>query len=187
MRTVARWQQTPAHDAFPLRTVAAMTGLTPDLIRAWEKRYAVVAPIRGARGARLYSSRDIVHLRLLARVVGAGRAIGDVAALSSAALEKLAAQRPPEEQETGNGGTRAPREDLIARILERLGRFDYVAVTRLLGDAIVGLGVRTFVREVVLPLVYRVGTRWADGELSIAEEHLLTGMLRDLLAGLLQG
>ena len=62
--------RTPAHDAFPLRTVAAMTGLTPDVIRAWEKRYAVVAPVRGARGARLYSAADIAHLRLLARVVG---------------------------------------------------------------------------------------------------------------------
>ena len=81
-----------AHDAYPLRTVTAMTGLTPDLIRAWEKRYAVVAPVRGARGARLYTTGDIAHLRLLARVVGAGRAIGDVAALRPAESEKLAAR-----------------------------------------------------------------------------------------------
>jgi hypothetical protein len=73
MKRAREHQRTPTHDAFPLRTVAAMTGLTADLIRAWEKRYAVVAPIRGARGARLYSAADIAHLRLLARVVGADR------------------------------------------------------------------------------------------------------------------
>jgi DNA-binding transcriptional MerR regulator/methylmalonyl-CoA mutase cobalamin-binding subunit len=164
-----------------------MTGLTPDLIRAWEKRYAVVAPIRGARGARLYASADIAHLRLLARVVGAGRAIGDVAALSTTELEKLAAQRAPDGGKAENRGTHSPREDFVTQILERLERFDHPAVARLLGDAVVGLGVRTFVHEIALPLVHRVGACWADGELSIADEHLLTGTLRNLLAGLMHG
>ena len=175
-----------AHDAYPLRTVTAMTGLTPDLIRAWEKRYAVVAPVRGARGARLYTAGDIAHLRLLARVVGAGRAIGDVAALRPAELEQLVAQSAPDGQGLGSRQTPPPREHFVTRILERLERFDHAAVTRLLGDAVVGLGARTFVHEVAVPLVHRVGARWAEGELPIAAEHLLTATLRNLLGGLLQ-
>jgi methanogenic corrinoid protein MtbC1 len=187
MKRATAPRRTPTHDAFPLRTVAAMTGLTPDLIRAWEKRYAVVAPIRGARGARLYSSADIAHLRLLARVVGAGRAIGDVAALSRAELETLAVRPAPDGQGAESRGAQASGEELVNRVLDRLERFDHAAVTRLLGDAVVGLGVRRFVHQVVLPLVHRVGARWADGEVSIAEEHLLTGMLRNLLASLTSG
>jgi methylmalonyl-CoA mutase cobalamin-binding subunit/DNA-binding transcriptional MerR regulator len=187
MKRATVHQRPPAHDAFPLRTVAATTGLTPDLIRAWEKRYAVVAPIRGARGARLYSGADIAHLRLLARVVGAGRAIGDVAALSRAELAKLALQPAPNGQGAESRGAPAPREELVNRVLDRLERFDHAAVTRLLGDAVVGLGMRRFVHLVVLPLVHQVGARWADRELSIAEEHLLTGMLRNLLGSLMHG
>jgi methanogenic corrinoid protein MtbC1 len=185
-RATAR-QHTSAHDAFPLRTVAMMTGLTPDLIRAWEKRYAVVAPIRGARGARLYSSADITHLRLLARVVGAGRAIGDVARLSLAELETLALQAGPDGQGVERYGAQVPEEELVNRMLDGLERFDHAAVTRLLGDAVVGLGVHRFVYQVVLPLVQHVGSRWADGKLSIAAEHLLTGMLHTLLTSLAQG
>jgi DNA-binding transcriptional MerR regulator len=176
-----------AHDAFPLRTVATMTGLTPDLVRAWEKRYQVVAPIRGARGARLYTAEDIAHLRLLARVVGAGRAIGDVAALRRAQLEQLAAQSAPDGREPGRREAFSPREPFVSQILERLERFDEAAVARLLGDAVVALGVRAFVHEVAVPLVHRVGALWVDGELSMAEEHLLTATLRNLLAGLMQG
>ena len=174
------------HDAYPLRTVAAMTGLTPDLIRAWEKRYQVVAPIRGARGARLYTAGDVAHLRLLARAVGGGRAIGDVAALRSTELEKLVAQRSPDEQELGSPQTIPSREHFVARILERLERFDDAAVTRLLGDAVVGLGARNFAHEVAVPLVHRAGERWAAGELPIAAEHLLTATLRNLLGSLMQ-
>lgn len=135
----------------------------------------------------MYSAADIAHLRLLARVVGAGRAIGDVAALSLAELEKLAVQSAPNGHEAESQRAHVPREDFVRYVLERLERFDHATVSRLLGDAVVGLGVRRFVYEVVLPLVHRVGTRWADGELSIAEEHLLTGMLRNLLAGLTHG
>lgn len=187
LKNTAQREVASLHDAFPLRTVAAMTGLTPDVIRAWEKRYAVVTPIRGARGARLYTAADIAHLRLLTRVVGAGRSIGDVAALRPAELERLAAERAPDGQGPGSREIPAPREHFVVRILERLERFDHAAVARLLGDAVVGLGARTFVHDVAEPLVHRVGARWADGELSIAEEHLLTGTLRSLLGGLLQG
>jgi len=174
------------HDAYPLRTVAAMTGLTPDLIRAWEKRYQVVAPIRGARGARLYTADDVAHLRLLARAVGGGRAIGDVAALRPAELETLVAQRSPDGQEPGSPQTIPSREHFVARVLERLERFDDAAVARLLGDAVVGLGARSFAHEVVVPLVHRAGTLWAEGKLPMAAEHLLTATLRHLLGGLMQ-
>ena len=76
------------HDAYPLRTVTVMTGLSADLIRAWEKRHQVVTPVRGPRGARLYSAADIEHLQLLARAVGGGRAIGDVAEIGRASCRE---------------------------------------------------------------------------------------------------
>ena len=186
MKRTPRLKVIGTHDAYPLRTVATMTGLTPDLIRAWEKRYQVVAPIRGARGARLYTVGDIAHLRLLARAVGGGRAIGDVAALRSAELEKLVAQKSPDGQKLGSREATPSREHFVEQILERLERFDDAAVTRLLGDAVVGLGVRNFTYEVAVPLVHGAGTRWAEGKLPMAAEHLLTATLRNLLGALMQ-
>jgi hypothetical protein len=82
-------QDTRAHDVWPVKTVARMTGLTADVIRAWEKRYGVVAPQRGPRGARLYTAVDIARLRLLGQAVSAGRAIGDVAALDPQTLQQM--------------------------------------------------------------------------------------------------
>ena len=185
MKSTRARRRAPAHDAFPLRTVAARTGLTPDVIRAWEKRYGVVAPIRGARGARLYSSADIAHLRLLAHAVGAGRAIGDVATLNRQALEQMTAGRALDGRAPEGSETAAPREELITRVMGQLASFDEASVMRLLGDAVVALGIPAFAHDVVVPLVHRIGARWADGERSIGEEHLLTGSLRNLLGGLM--
>lgn len=173
-----------AHEAIPLRTVTALTGLSADLVRAWENRYGVVRPVRGPRGARLYSSADVDHLRTLARVVAAGRAIGDVARLRPHELERLAASGPagPRLEPATAPGSEAMRDD----ILRCLQSFDVVGVSRRLGDAVVALGLRRALQEMILPLVQEVGARWQAGTLSIAEEHVLIGVLRELLASLMR-
>jgi methanogenic corrinoid protein MtbC1 len=137
-----------------------------------------VTPVRGPRGARLYDAGDIVRLRLLARVVGEGRAIGDVARLDGRELERLAGA----EQEDGGDGS----HDVVAAALEAVRKFDAERLERLLGDALVGLGCTGFVRRVAAPLVVEVGERWEKGTLSIADEHLVSATLRNLLIALMQ-
>jgi DNA-binding transcriptional MerR regulator/methylmalonyl-CoA mutase cobalamin-binding subunit len=176
-----------AHDAYPLRTVAAMTGLTPDLIRAWEKRYGVVAPRRGPRGARLYSNADVAHLSLLRRVVESGRAIGDVAQLGVRQLQARAATAPLEHaDEQPRRGRAAAPTTVINAMIDALERFDSPAVDRLLGDALMTFGTREFIVQVAKPLLDDVGERWSDGRLTIADEHLLSGLLRNLLNGVIR-
>lgn len=73
----------------PIRVVTQRTGLSPDLLRAWERRYRVVRPKRSDGGQRLYSDDDIERLRHLHRAVLAGRTIGQVAKLDRDALARL--------------------------------------------------------------------------------------------------
>ena len=74
----------------------------------------------------------------------------------------------------------------MTQIVERLECFDHAAVARLLGDAVIGLGCRAFVHQIAAPLLQEVGDRWSNGSLAIAHEHLFTGLLRNLLASLIQ-
>ena len=66
---------------YPVRLVAERTGLSPHVLRIWERRYQVVAPERSAGGQRLYSDADIERLRLLGLATQAGRNIGQLATL----------------------------------------------------------------------------------------------------------
>ena len=176
----------PLHEALPLRTVSRLTGLTADVIRAWERRYGVVDPQRGPRGARLYSAAEVERLRLLARVVAAGRAIGDVANLSVAELARLAAVELLEATEpTERRGIADPAGESIRQAFAALKAFDLPALDRCLAHALIALGAREFAARVVHPLLEEVGEHWADGRLSIADEHLLSAALRNLLSGLL--
>ena len=66
----------------PIQIVSRRTGLSADVIRAWERRYKAVKPSRSSNGRRLYSDNDVKKLMLLQRIISGGRRIGDIAKLN---------------------------------------------------------------------------------------------------------
>ena len=164
----------PLELTYPLRTAARLTGLSPAVLRAWERRYGVVVPARTAGGTRRYSAADLERLRLVKAAVDAGHRIGVVAALEPDELRRRARVSD------------APEEAGLSEVLSALGRLDAAAVQRRLSIQLSTLGAPRFAREIALPLVDEIGRRWSDGRLSIAAEHLATSILRSLLGAALQ-
>mgnify|MGYP001009174516 FL=1 len=80
------------HGLYPIRTVCQLTGVNPITLRAWERRYGLVKPVRTEKGHRLYSKRDIEEIQRITQLVKQGLAISQV----SPVLERLATEAPPE-------------------------------------------------------------------------------------------
>jgi len=171
----SRSENTPeAGTTYSLGAVARLTGLSPHVLRAWERRYEAVTPLRTPGGTRRYRESDVARLRLLAAATGAGHPIGDVAKLSEAELRRRTAG--PEEE---------PRPSLRL-ILEAIDQLDADETERLLGVQLAALGSRWFVAAVVEPLMREVGDRWEKGRLCVAAEHLASACVRNLLGGALR-
>lgn len=164
----------PMESTYPLRTVARLTGLSPELLRAWERRYAIVEPLRTPGGTRRYTAEDLERLRLVKAAVDAGHRISHVAKWDPAELERRSAI----ENEISSS--------CVEEILTTLERLDSSELQRLLALQLSVLGPATFAREVASPLVTEIGERWSHGRLGIAQEHLATGVLRSLLGSALQ-
>lgn len=77
---------------YRIGAVSRLTGISPDALRIWERRYAAVEPHRSPSGGRLYSSEDVARLRLLKQLVDAGDAIGEVANLEMSTLQERLAE-----------------------------------------------------------------------------------------------
>lgn len=73
----------------PIQVVSRLSGLSPHVIRVWEKRYGAVTPVRTGTNRRLYSEEEIQRLRLLSRATAAGHRIGNIAQLALPDLERL--------------------------------------------------------------------------------------------------
>lgn len=170
----------------PIAVVAERTGLSQDVLRIWERRYAAVAPSRGPGGQRLYSDADIERLRLMHATSRAGRNIGQIAGLSTEALSTLAAEdeaaRPPLPE-----GTDSPRtREILAAALAHAKALDSGSLSDELRRAATSLGVTTFIEAIAGPLMRLVGDEWHAGSLTVAQEHLTTAVLHDLLLELMR-
>jgi DNA-binding transcriptional MerR regulator/methylmalonyl-CoA mutase cobalamin-binding subunit len=167
---------------YPVRLVALRTGLTPHVLRAWERRYGVVSPTRSEGGQRLYSELDIERLLRLRRLTERGHAIGRLAALVLSELARLEEETPaataPMETESVTTAASAA--------LEATRRLDAVELQAVLERAAMTLGVPVFLDHVVSPLLVQIGQRWSDRSVSVAQEHMASGVIRRVLGWLLR-
>jgi DNA-binding transcriptional MerR regulator/methylmalonyl-CoA mutase cobalamin-binding subunit len=167
----------------PMRLVAERTGLSPDVLRAWERRYGVVTPGRSAGGQRWYTEADVAHLRLLARAVEAGRNIASVAQLSDEALTLLVRNEEAAvlARQTPHGFVAQP---YLADAIAAVETLDAAALEATLRQATLRLSMDELLDGVISPLVRSTGDRWHGGTLSPAHEHLATAVVRRILGWL---
>lgn len=175
----------------PIQVVTRRTGVSADVLRVWEKRYAVVTPMRSTSGRRLYSDADIERLRLMVQATRTGRTIGQVAALPTAALmdlldERVPADRPSPRRERASATPPPPPPppavgDLFAACMDAIARFDAVTLDLLLRRAVVALSADDLLDAVVVPLVDRVRVQLLDGSLRGSHGHLAHAVLRRVL------
>jgi len=167
----------------PIQVAANRSGLTQDVLRAWEKRYAVVEPGRSDGRQRLYSDDDIERLRLLRLVVDAGRRISDVADLDTAELARIAVEDRVESATTRS----LPVVDPVALVdcMDAIERLDAVRLEEVLHRQLLATGSMNLIEGLVAPLMVEVGRRWHEGQLGAAHEHMATGVLRGLVSRVL--
>jgi MerR family transcriptional regulator, light-induced transcriptional regulator len=169
---------TAAQPRYPVRLAAQKSGVSPHVLRAWERRYHVVTPARSGGGQRLYSELDVQRLQLLRHLTGRGHGISQLAKLSLAELESLAATAEAAPQRDRTSDPAAEFTSAAVRAAKCLDAGDLQGV---LERAAVGLGVPTFLDEVAGPSIREIGHGWRDGTISVAQEHLATVVFRQVL------
>jgi methylmalonyl-CoA mutase cobalamin-binding subunit len=187
----------PPAAVHPIQVVTRRTGLSADVIRTWEKRYGVVAPLRTPTGRRLYADADIERLRLLGRATLAGYSIRRAAALPPATLATVARDDASRDDAgsadapagaagaAGAADVSQPADAEAAAHLDAcltaIERFDAMALDVMLRRATVALSAANFLDALVRPLDTRVTVRLLDGTLRAPHRHLARAVLRRVL------
>ncbi len=148
---------------------ARRVGVSPELLRAWERRYGLLQPVRSPGGFRLYSADDAE------RVARMRAALDDGLSAAEAAHVALAEQASP---------APFPGRAAADRLYEAIERFDEDAVHAVLDEALAAFGLETVFREIVFPTLRRVGEAWAAGDLDISQEHFASNIIRARLMAL---
>lgn len=155
------------------------TGVSADLIRAWERRYDLLDPARTDSGYRLYGPDDVGRLRLmqhyLDRGLPAAQAAGLVHRVQTAAFDS-------------NPGVPAGDVRKAVRVLrESLERFDDAPADRILERLLGVFASGAVLRDVVLPYLQGLGERWAAGKVTVAQEHFASSFLEGWMLSMARG
>ena len=177
----------PNQARFPVRVAASRSGLSPHLLRAWERRYGVVTPLRSDGGQRLYSQLDVERLRLLRSLTERGHPIGRLARLSLEQLEELARDELLPSTALESEEVRSSRADeFTSAAIVAARNLDAGDLKAVLEQAAVGLGVPAFLDQVAAPAIREIGHGWERGTLSVGQEHLATTIFRQVLSWIIQ-
>jgi MerR family transcriptional regulator, light-induced transcriptional regulator len=160
--------------SYRIKTVASLTGISPTTLRAWERRYDLVEPRRTHSGYRVYSDVDIATLTRVKRLVDRGFKVGEAISLVRRGL-----QDPEAGQLTGEA-----IGSLRFRLLRSLLLLDRRSAAEVYAP-LSGSPYQRQVDDVLLPLLRQVGTMWAEGDCSVAQEHFASAFARERLISML--
>lgn len=156
---------------YSLKAVCLKTGLSPHVIRVWERRYGAVQPQRDEMDRRTYTEAELQRLMLLGRATRAGHPIRKIARLPQGELERLAGTAEP---------VGAP-EEWVEQCLDAVRQFDEPRLEALVAAASAGLPLLEYLDGRLVPLLQETGDRWARGDLRVAHEHMVSAVVRSFL------
>jgi DNA-binding transcriptional MerR regulator len=151
------------------------SGVSPELLRAWERRYGLIRPTRSRGGLRLYSWDDLERVRRMQQHLAEGLAAAEAAALAT---------RPAREESGAPLFDPASARRELAGALEA---FDEPRAQALVDSLLSVATLDSTLSDVVIPYLRELGERWERGEASVAQEHFASSVLRGRLLGLARG
>jgi DNA-binding transcriptional MerR regulator len=158
-------------------------GVTPDVLRAWERRYGILRPHRSRSGQRLYTEADEARIR---------RMLGHMERGYSASVAARLAAAGPAPPDGPGPALAAPGElselaALADDLRAALHRLDEAAAEAAFDGLLAAFALDTVLRDVVLPFLSDLGDRWARGTVSIGQEHFATAVIAGRLHALARG
>ena len=159
----------PNNNPFTIHQMANLTGVKPVTLRAWERRYNLLHPERSEGRYRMYGQQDVDMIRRVTALIDKGISISQAAVM----VQQDAAKVVIEEE--------SPWTKHINGLLEAIARLDELALEAAYHKALAEYPFDIILRQVILPLLRKLGERWASGEGAVAEEHFFSVYLRNQL------
>ena len=172
---------------YTIKEAAARSGVSIPTLRAWERRYGVVRPIRTDAGYRLYDEVAIDRLRVMRELLGDGWSAREAARHVLQAPEALVPSDPPPARAGTSGTSEAsdtPSGRLERDLVAAASRLDAARLDELLDEAFARVSFEEAMRSVIFPALAAIGRAWERGELDVAAEHAASNAVVRRLARL---
>ena len=167
---------------FNIQVASQLSGVASATIRAWEKRYNAVIPDRAENKHRLYSETDIEKLAVLFRLTELGQSIGKIAHLGLEELKEVYARlmhKPYEDKHVlSPNHDKIDIEKMLNSFFLALSAYKLDIISHELEKAKSLLSPRELCLNILIPLFQEIGNKVYRNELSMAQEHTVSALVR---------
>lgn len=168
-----------------VKAIVQLIGINENTLRGWERRYGAVSPNRDDEGRRTYSAKDFERIQCLWELVQKGHSIGRLAPLSTTKLKSMLSEHPQEKIQA-SGQQNDVVNIILKQMVKDLENFDLEKLYAHLQKARFEVSSKEIVLHLILPLMREVGILVIENKMSIANEHILSSLLRDYLGSIYQ-
>ena len=162
----------PAEKLYTIGTVSRLTGVGAITLRAWERRYGLIEPIRKESGHRLYTRQHIDQVNRITALTRQGLRISQI---TPGMLESELAEAGGDENADDTW------KDLLNSMVAAIVSYDEERLEELYNGALSLYPIGLVTARLLTPLLAELGRRWASGRGGIAEEHFFAFYLRNKL------
>lgn len=157
---------------YTISDLAHYSGIKPHTIRIWEKRFNLLTPSRSCTNIRGYGCDELKKLININTLLQAGWKISKIVGLNSVALDT-------EVRQLMMGKIDCPHTDfLINGLMVHMLKFDEAKFIEVLQHAFDRFGVKDTILQIVYPFLKRIGVLWQVNDISPAQEHFASAIIR---------
>ena len=176
----------PGDGLLRIGELSRRVGVSDHVLRAWERRYGLLKPVRSVGGFRLYSEADESRVRRMQALLARGLSAAE-AARAALGAEEVGAGSVAGGSESLAGGRHEGLADTSSALALALDELDEPAAQAVLDRLLSNFTVETVLRDVLMPYLQELGERWERGSVTVAQEHFASNLLRGRLASLARG
>ena len=171
---------------YNIQMISKLTGIGIHTLRIWERRYKVVEPERNQAGHRQYSEQDLEKLQYLAKIMSLGGRISEYANLSTEQLKSIWSDIAPKYEKKKIGvvsdtvevDANIDKQASVTHLLLAIEGYKLDIISHEIHKLKAALTPRELVFDIFRPLMTKVGEKVSNKELTIAQEHAITSLIK---------
>jgi len=162
---------------FSIKVISDTCGILPHTLRIWEQRYQIFSPERTKGGQRLYTEKDLIKAKLLAKLILHGNSISVLAQYTISELQSMEKLLSQESNFKGLSSSINTK-----KLIKHLADYKIDLIATELQHFRQNQNIKEFIFNIVLPVMREIGLMVYEDKYTVSQEHIISTLIRDQLS-----
>jgi len=158
---------------YSIKDIEKLTGIKAHTLRIWEQRYGLISPHRSSTNIRWYDDEQLKRMLSVSILIRSGKRISQISSLTDHEI-KTAVQKTLSQEGMNAPHFSSQTDALVVAMMD----IDEYYFEKIISTTSLKYGFETVMMNIIFPFLHKVGLLWTNNEISIAQEHFMSNLIR---------